>query len=167
MVEILKFGQKLWSYAITPLSTRNHHSKSVEFEQNLWCLSQILTDFDKSVRIWLKFHRFWVLISGGEWCYNAKILEWNSLTHSVTESAWELQDKNSGRCSESFCILPSTSLTTSLWTGCLVLISLCALLLCVQDLQVFQLRHDRWHHSRRMANWIQCFPQGSSSSSSS
>ena len=96
---------------------------------------------------------------------NAKILEWNSLTHSVTESAWELQDKNSGRCSESFCILPSTSLTTSLWTGCLVLISLCslcALLLSVQDLQVFQLRHHRWHHSRRMANRIQCFPQGSS-----
>ena len=92
----------------------------------------------------------------------------HSLTHwvsnSVTGSAWELQDKNSGRCSESSCTLHSTSLTTSLWTGCLVLISLCslcALLLCVQDLQVFQLRHHRWHHSRRMADRIQCFPQGS------
>ena len=29
------------------------------------------TDFDKSVRIWLKFHRFWVVISGGEWCYES------------------------------------------------------------------------------------------------
>ena len=32
-------------FTITPLSTRNHHSKSVEFDQYLWCLSQILTDF--------------------------------------------------------------------------------------------------------------------------
>ena len=68
-------------FFITPLSTQIIHSKSVEFDQHLWCLtqnlwcltqtphlSQILTDFDKSVRIWLKFHRFQVVFSGGEWC---------------------------------------------------------------------------------------------------
>ena len=41
---------------------------------------------------------------------------------------------------------------------------LCALwyiYMYVQDLQVFQLRHHGWHHSRRMADWLQCFPQGS------
>ena len=27
-------------------------------ESGIWNLSQILTDFDKSVRIWLKFDRF-------------------------------------------------------------------------------------------------------------
>ena len=35
----------------------------------MWNLSQILTDFDKSLKIWLKFHRYWGMISGGEWCY--------------------------------------------------------------------------------------------------
>ena len=40
---------KIWP--VTPLSTRNHLS-------NLWNLSQILTYFSKSVRIWLQFHIF-------------------------------------------------------------------------------------------------------------
>ena len=38
----------------------------------IWLNFQIITDFDKSVRIWLKFHRFWLVISGGEWCYDGK-----------------------------------------------------------------------------------------------
>ena len=42
-------------------------------------------------------------------------------------SQQKVQDKTSGRCSESSCIPPSTSLTTSSWTGCSVLLPLCAL----------------------------------------
>ena len=46
-----KFFCGVW--AITTLSTRNHHSKSMEFGSNF-----ILSDFSKSVRIRLKFHIF-------------------------------------------------------------------------------------------------------------
>ena len=42
-------------------------------------------------------------------------------------SQQKVQDKTSGRCSESSCIPPSTSLTTSSWTGCSVFLPLCSL----------------------------------------
>ena len=40
---------------------------SFHWLKKLWNFSQILTNFDKSVSIWLKF---WVVIVGGEWCYH-------------------------------------------------------------------------------------------------
>ena len=34
---------------------------------------EIVTDHEKFVKIWLNFHRFLVLISGGEWCYENNV----------------------------------------------------------------------------------------------
>ena len=44
----------------------------------LWLTPQPLVINWKICGIWLKFHRFWVVISGGEWCYdlNSRLLEY-------------------------------------------------------------------------------------------
>ena len=73
---ILSAESGIWNLAQTPQKNLKFHEAkeseisyfSVVFEsqiplsfhqlKNMWNLSQILTDFDKSVRIWLKFDRF-------------------------------------------------------------------------------------------------------------
>ena len=60
---------------LTPLSTRNYHSKSVEFEPNshrffkicenlakMWCLSQTPQILSQTPQMLVKFHRFeWMI----------------------------------------------------------------------------------------------------------
>ena len=67
---------------LTPLSTRNYHSKAVEFDPNshiffeicenlakTWCLSQTPQILSQTPQMLVKFHTFWVDDLGGEWCY--------------------------------------------------------------------------------------------------
>ena len=69
----MKFQICLWCLSQIPNSTLRRRmfiintTTSVEFDQHLWCLSQILTNFEKSVRIWLKHQRFWSNFTAFEW----------------------------------------------------------------------------------------------------
>ena len=70
-----KFFCGVW--AITTLSTRNHHSKSVEFGSNFK-----LSDFSKSVRIRLKFHIFF------NWWKDVVVFSKNILLRRVEFGIW-------------------------------------------------------------------------------
>ena len=39
----------------------------------------IFSSVEKLVRIWLKFHRFWVVILGGEWCYEPNTVRFGKI----------------------------------------------------------------------------------------